>query len=135
LQLVSVGQSVCAQVLKVKEDVDKFSLSLKQSVCFSTDASLVEGYFVEEEKLFELSTKSAGNAKDEWSEDLKIGTYVEGEIQDIKDCGVIMNLYRHKEIVGFLTHYQLSDAVEVGKKVTARVLNVVKADGIVGLTL
>lgn len=58
------------------------------------------------EQLFELSTKAAGNAKDEWSEDLKIGSYVEGEIQDIKDYGVIMNLYKHKEIVGFLTHYQ-----------------------------
>ncbi|CAM6099604.1 unnamed protein product [Calypogeia fissa] len=132
-QFFSVGQSVRAQVLEVKEDVGKFSVSLKHSVCFSTDASLVEGYFIEEEKLFDLS--SAANAKDEWSEDLKIGSYVEGEIQDIKDYGVIMNLYKHKDIVGFLTHYQLGETVEVGKKVKARVLDVVKTEGIVDLTL
>lgn len=59
--------SVCEHLLKsdvdpllrqsfvqVHHDTGKFSLCLKQSVCFSTDASLIHGYFLEEEKVIQL---------------------------------------------------------------------------------
>lgn len=37
--------------VQVHHDTGKFRLCLKQSVCFSTDASLIHGYFLEEEKV------------------------------------------------------------------------------------
>ncbi|KAG0628431.1 hypothetical protein M758_1G025900 [Ceratodon purpureus] len=126
-----IGQSVRAQVLEVHHDTGKFSLCLKQSVCFSTDASLIHGYFLEEEKIVD----SSGASNLEWTESLAIGTCTAGEVQEIKDYGVIIKIPSYNDIVGFVTHYQLGDPVEVGKSVQARVLDVVKADGIVDLTL
>jgi rRNA biogenesis protein RRP5 len=93
---------VRAHVLEVNQEACKFSVSLKQSLCFSTDASLLHGYFLEEDKIVEAS----GASNLEWTESLAIGTCVEGEIQEIKDYGVIVNVPKHKDIVGFVTHYQ-----------------------------
>ncbi|KAG6542156.1 hypothetical protein Mapa_016388 [Marchantia paleacea] len=133
-EIFSAGQSVRAKVLQVMEEKGKFFVSLKQSLCFSTDASLLHGFFIEEEKIFELQSDSNGASNAEWSKELSIGSYVDGEIQDVKDYGVIVNIYKHKDIVGFLAKYQC-DPVEVGTKVRARVLDVAKVDGIVDLTI
>jgi hypothetical protein len=43
-----VGFHSCMQV---NQEACKFSVSLKQSLCFSTDASLLHGYFLEEDKV------------------------------------------------------------------------------------
>lgn len=127
----SVGQSVRAQVLEVYHDTGKFSLCLKQSVCFSTDVSLIQGYFLEEDKIVEASEASDL----EWAKTLAIGACTGGEVQEIKDYGVIVKLPNYKDVVGFVTHYQLGTPVEVGDSVQARVLDVVKADRIVDLTV
>jgi hypothetical protein len=50
--------------------------------------------------------EASGASNLEWTESLAIGTCVEGEIQEIKDYGVIVNVPKHKDIVGFVTHYQ-----------------------------
>ncbi|BBM98348.1 rRNA biogenesis protein RRP5 [Marchantia polymorpha subsp. ruderalis] len=134
-KVFSAGQSVRAKVLQVMEEKGKFFVSLKQSLCFSTDASLLHGFLIEEEKIFELQSGSNGASNVEWSKELTIGSYVDGEIQDVKDYGVIVNIYKHKDIVGFLSKYQLGDPVEVGTKVRARILDVAKVDGIVDLTI
>ena len=39
-------------------------------------------------------------------EGIDIGKCIEGEIQDIKEYGVIVNLQGHKDVVGFVTHHQ-----------------------------
>ncbi|KAL2653093.1 hypothetical protein R1flu_021221 [Riccia fluitans] len=134
-QMFSFGQSVRAKIVEVKEEKGKFYLSLKQSLCFSTDASLLQGYFVEGEKIYQLQSGADGHSSAEWSKSLIIGDYVDGEIQDVKDYGVIMNLFNHQDIVGFIAHYQLGGSVDVGAKVRARILDIVKADGIIDLSI
>lgn len=134
-QHFSIGQSVRAQVVEVNLVSGRFTLSLKQSRCFSTDVSLLQGYFLEEEKIAQLQVKESNGYDLDWSQSFVIGNFVEGEIQDIKPYGVIVNLQDHKDVVGFVTHYQLGGQAEVGKHVTARILDVVKSDGIVDLTL
>lgn len=57
-------------------------------------------------QIFELQSGSNGASNVEWSKELTIGSYVDGEIQDVKDYGVIVNIYKHKDIVGFLSKYQ-----------------------------
>ncbi|KAL3684900.1 hypothetical protein R1sor_002922 [Riccia sorocarpa] len=134
-QMFIFGQSVRAKVTEVKEEKGKFYLSLKQSLCFSTDASLLQSYFLEEEKISQLQAEASGQSSLEWSKDLAIGGYVDGEIQDVKDYGVIMNLFDHQDIVGFIAHYQVGGTAVVGAKFKARVLDIVKSDGIVDLSL
>ncbi|KAJ7541483.1 hypothetical protein O6H91_10G061600 [Diphasiastrum complanatum] len=129
------GQSVRAQILEIDEEKGKISLNLKHSVCFSTDASLLQGYFLEEEMIAELQALENGGTSAEWTDDLLIGSLIEGEVQEVKDYGVIINLKAHEDVVGFATHYQVDGPVQIGKQIRARILDVVKADGIVDLTL
>jgi ribosomal protein S1 len=56
--------------------------------------------------------EASGASNLEWTESLAIGTCVEGEIQEIKDYGVIVNVPKHKDIVGFVTHYQCMSIME-----------------------
>lgn len=165
--------------MQVNQETGKFSLCLKQSVSFSTDASLIYGYFLEEEKVsqdevqnsfawivtlfwrtillsglsrydsawlllasctllvtptdlfrnlswisgveyliflvrgrsqiiwcFSQIVEASGASNLEWTENLAVGTCIDGEIQEIKDYGVIVNVQNHKDVVGFVTHYQ-----------------------------
>eukprot|EP00250_Pteridium_aquilinum_P021384 c25103_g1_i1 orf=322-6036(-) len=134
-QHFSIGQSVRAQVLEVNLVSGRFTVSLKQSQCYSTDTSFLQGYFLEEEKIAELQASKSDSADLDWGESIGVGKVIKGEIQDIKEYGVIVNLKNHKDVVGFVTHHQLDSKVEVGEHVTARILDVVKSDGIVDLTL
>lgn len=49
---------------------------------------------------------SNGASNLEWTESLAIGAYTAGEVQEVKDYGVIVKIPSHKDIVGFVTHYQ-----------------------------
>ncbi|KAH9327355.1 hypothetical protein KI387_007533 [Taxus chinensis] len=131
-----IGQSVRSQILKVNEETGKIRLSLKQSACFSTDASLIQGYFVEEDMISKLQASESASSDIDWAEDFVIGSCVEGEVLEIKEYGVIVNLKEYKDIVGFITHHQLGGiSVEIGKIVEARILDIVRSDGIVDLSL
>ncbi|KAI5068389.1 hypothetical protein GOP47_0016734 [Adiantum capillus-veneris] len=131
----AVGQSVRAKVLEVNLLAGRFNLSLKQSHCYSTDTTFLKGYFLEEEKIAELQASKSDGAELEWGKDIGVGKVIEGEIQDIKEYGVIVNVQNLKDVVGFVTHHQLDSEVKVGDHVTARILDVVKSDGILDLTL
>ncbi|EFJ26457.1 hypothetical protein SELMODRAFT_451250 [Selaginella moellendorffii] len=130
-QVFFVGQSVRAQVLEVDSENEKFVLSLKQSACFSTDVSLIQGYFLEEELIAKLKEKEGLD----WGNKLQIGELVEADVQEVKDYGIILNLKDNADVVGFATHYQSNSPVEVGAAVKACILDVVKTDGIVDLSL
>ncbi|MCO5547404.1 hypothetical protein L7F22_000852 [Adiantum nelumboides] len=131
----AVGQSVRAKVLEVNLMSGRFNLSLKQSHCYSTDTTFLKGYFVEEEKIAELQASKSDGADLDWGKAVGVGKVIEGDIQDIKEYGVIVNVQNLKDVVGFVTHHQLDSAVKVGDHVTARILDVVKSDGILDLTL
>eukprot|EP01018_Ginkgo_biloba_P021204 Gb_10495 [translate_table: standard] len=135
-QCLYVGQSVRSQILNVDDKTGRISLSLEQSACFSTDASLVQGYFLDEDKIAKLHASESGGSDINWAENFNIGSCIDGEIQEIKEYGIIVNLKEHKDIVGFITHYQLGGvSVEIGTVVQALILDVVKSDGIVDLSL
>lgn len=70
-----------------------------------------------------------------WTGTFKIGGKVRGEIQDVKEYGVIVNLEENSEVVGFATHYQAMGVGTVGEKVEGRVLDVGVSDGIVDISL
>jgi hypothetical protein len=46
-----------------------------------------------------------GSADLDW-EGIDIGRCIQGEVQDIKEYGVIINIQGHKDVVGFVTHHQ-----------------------------
>ena len=54
--------------------------------------------------------KLQGSDSDEselnWTEDFKVGSAVEGKIQEIKDVGVIVSFGKFNDVLGFVTHYQ-----------------------------
>lgn len=50
--------------------------------------------------------EASGPSNVEWTESLAIGSSVAGEVQEIKDYGVIINMPSHNDVVGFVTHYQ-----------------------------
>ncbi|KAH7441212.1 hypothetical protein KP509_03G029000 [Ceratopteris richardii] len=134
-QHFTVGQSVRAQVLEVNLDFGRFNVSLKQSVCYSTDTNLIKGYFLEEEKIAELQASKADLAKMNSIDSIVVGGVIKGVVQDIKEYGIIVDIQNFKDFVGFVTHFQIDSELKVGDVVTARVLDVVKSDGIIDLTL
>ena len=46
-----------------------------------------------------------GSADLDW-DGIDIGKCIQGEVQDIKEYGVIVNIQDHKDVVGFVTHHQ-----------------------------
>jgi predicted RNA-binding protein with RPS1 domain len=66
---------------------------------------------------------------------LAIGAVVEGTVSDVKEYGVLVNLAAHAELVGFAALHQARDGLKPGEKVSALVLDVSKAEGIVDLSL
>lgn len=64
-----------------------------------------------------------------------MGAVVEGTVSDVKEYGVLVNLAAHAELVGFAALHQARDGLKPGDKVSAVVLDVSKAEGIVDLSL
>eukprot|EP00850_Spirogloea_muscicola_P009207 SM000051S17567 [mRNA] locus=s51:399348:414396:+ [translate_table: standard] len=130
-----VGHSVCSQILEVDLEKERFTVSLKQSVCASSDTKLLFGYFLEEEKIAELQAKVEATPSLTWAEAFSIGDIVAGEVQDVKDYGVIVNLPSHADVVAFVTHYQAGRKVDIGQKVQGVILDISKVDGVVDISM
>ncbi|KAG1347586.1 Ribosomal protein S1-like1 [Cocos nucifera] len=120
-----VGQSVRSHVLTFNGETGRLKLSLKQSLCSSSDVSFIHGYFLLEEKIAALQMSVANNSDSSWTRSFGIGSLVEGEIQEIKEFGVVASFRDH---VGGIN-------VEVGSVVKALVLDIAKSDGLVDLSL
>lgn len=41
-----------------------------------------------------------------WVKEFSIGSLVEGEIQEIKELGVVLGFKNHHDVVGFVAHHQ-----------------------------
>ncbi|WOL03965.1 rRNA biogenesis protein RRP5 [Canna indica] len=131
-----VGQTVRSYILNVNSESGRIKLSLKQSLCSSPDVSFIRGYFLLEEKIVAMQNSDVKDFDLSWAKNFRIGSLVEGEIQEIKEMGVIVCFKNHNDVVGFVSHHQLGDVkVEVGMVVTALVLDISKLDCLVDLSL
>ena len=50
--------------------------------------------------------EASGPSNAEWTYNLAIARSDAGEIHEIKDYDVIINMPSHNDVVGFVTHYQ-----------------------------
>lgn len=53
-----------------------------------------------------LQMSDANNSDPSWTRSLSIGSLVRGEIQEIKEFGVVVSFIDHGDAVGFVTHHQ-----------------------------
>ncbi|XP_028055127.1 rRNA biogenesis protein RRP5 isoform X13 [Camellia sinensis] len=131
-----IGQSVRSYILDVSSETGRVTLSLKQSLCSSTDASFIQEYFLLEEKIAKLQLSDSKSLGLNWVEDFSIGSVVEGKVSDVKDFGVVVSFEKYDDVFGFVTHYQLGGiTVETGSIVRAVVLDVAKIEHLVDLSL
>ncbi|KAL2897412.1 rRNA biogenesis protein RRP5 [Bienertia sinuspersici] len=131
-----VGQSVRCNILDINNDSQRLTLSLKQSNCSSTDTSFLQSYFLTEEKVAELQVSATESSEFSWPEDINIGCIVEGRINETKDFGVVVSFDKYSDVFGFITQYQLGGkTLETGSTIRAAVLDVVKSERLVDLSL
>ncbi|GMP76051.1 hypothetical protein CsSME_00032894 [Camellia sinensis var. sinensis] len=131
-----IGQSVRSYILDVSSETGRVTLSLKQSLCSSMDASFIQEYFLLEEKIAKLQLSDSKSLGLNWVEDFSIGSVVEGKVSDVKDFGVFVSFEKYNDVFGFVTHYQLGGiTVETGSIVRAVVLDVAKIEHLVDLSL
>ncbi|KAJ6846908.1 rRNA biogenesis protein RRP5 [Iris pallida] len=131
-----LGQSVRSHILNVNRETGRIKLSLKQSLCFSTDVSFIRGYFHLEEKIATLHLSDAKSSDLSWVESFSIGSVVEGVIQEKKEFGLVLSFKDHAEIVGFVANHQLGGSkVKEGSVVKAFVLDISKSECLVDLSL
>ncbi|OIV89511.1 hypothetical protein TanjilG_20430 [Lupinus angustifolius] len=131
-----VGQSVRSNVSNISSETGRVTLSLKQTSCSSTDASFIQDYFLMDEKIAKLEYLGSGASDLKWDEGFNIGTVVKGKVADVKDVGVVVSFEKYNDVIGFITNYQLAGTtVEKGSVVEALVLDIVKAEPLVDLTL
>ncbi|KAK9088291.1 hypothetical protein Scep_027373 [Stephania cephalantha] len=131
-----VGQSVRSNVLNVDSQTGRMSLSLKQSTCFSTDASLIQGYFLSEEKISELRMVGLESSGFKWADEFTIGSLVEGVVHEIKESGLVLRFKDHDGVFGFISNYHVSGVtVELGSVVKSMVLDIDKTNCRVDLSL
>ncbi|KAJ6839615.1 rRNA biogenesis protein RRP5 [Iris pallida] len=130
------GQSVRTHILNVNRETGRIKLSLKQSLCFSTDVSFIRDYFLVEEKIATLQFSDAKRSDLSWVKSFTIGSVVEGVIQEGKEFGLVLSFEDHAEIVGFVANHQLGGSkVKEGSAVKAFVLDISKSEGLVDLSL
>lgn len=41
-----------------------------------------------------------------WDEEFKIGTVVDGKVEDVKEVGVVISFEKYNDVFGFITNYQ-----------------------------
>lgn len=130
-----VGQSVRSHVVDVNNDTGKIKLAMKQSLCFSTDASYAQGYFHMEDKISTLQSLNGKDSDSKQVKDLTLGSVLTGEVQEIKEFGVVLGLKNYGDIVGFVSQHQLGGiTVEKGSIVRAFVLDISKSESLVDLS-
>uniref|UniRef100_A0A5B7AEH9 rRNA biogenesis protein RRP5 n=1 Tax=Davidia involucrata TaxID=16924 RepID=A0A5B7AEH9_DAVIN len=131
-----IGQSIRSNVLDVSNETGRITLSLKQSLCSSTDASFIQEYFILEEKIAKMQMSDSKGLELKWVEGFNIGGVLEGKVHDAKDSGVVISFEKYNDVFGFVTHYQLGGVtVETGSVVRAAVLDVAKIENLVDLSL
>ncbi|GER39943.1 RNA binding [Striga asiatica] len=135
-EIFYVGQSVRSNVIDVSTETGRITLSLKQSLCCSTDASFIQEYFLLEEKIAKLQALESEDPGLRWINEFGVGSIIEGKIHQIKDYGVVISFKEHKDVYGFISHHQLAGTtVERNSVVKAAVLDISKIDRLVDLSL
>ncbi|KAG6700889.1 hypothetical protein I3842_08G135300 [Carya illinoinensis] len=131
-----IGQSVRSNILDVSNETGRITVSLKQSSCYSTDASFIQEYFVLEDKIARLQSLESKGSELKWVEGFSISSVIEGKIQEVKDIGVVVSFEKYLDVFGFITHYQLGGTTaKTGSLVRAVVLDVSVAEHLVDLSL
>ncbi|XP_065857406.1 rRNA biogenesis protein RRP5-like [Euphorbia lathyris] len=131
-----IGQSVRSNIIDVNSETNRITVSMKQSSCFSTDASFLESYFRLEDKVRSCMFSDSISPDMKWLESFKIGSVIEAKVKESKDVGIVVTFDKYNGVVGFIAHYQLGQiVVETGSTVRAAVLDVLKSDRFVELSL
>ncbi|XP_073045795.1 rRNA biogenesis protein RRP5 [Primulina eburnea] len=131
-----VGQSVRSNIVDVGSETGRITLSLKQSLCCSTDSSFIQEYFLLEEKIAKVQLLDSEGPELSWISAFDIGTIIEGKVHETKDFGVIINFEKYNDVYGFISHYQLAGTtVENNSTIRAVVIDVSKIERLVDLTL
>ncbi|KAL6534583.1 hypothetical protein OROGR_013258 [Orobanche gracilis] len=138
-EIFYVGQSVRSNIVDVNTEMGRITLSLKQSLCSSTDASFIQEYFLLEEKLSFIAKLQVLDSEDpglRWIDEFGICSIIEGKVHEIKDYGVVISFEEHNDVYGFISHYQLAGTiVESNSVIRAAVLDVSKIERLVDLSL
>jgi len=128
-----VGQSVRSHVLNVNAESARVKLSLQQSMCFSSDFSFIQGYFLLDQKIATLKYSGPITSHD-WMKSFGVGSLVKGEVGAVEEYGVILNFKDHPDVVGLIEHHQLGGStVKVGSSVKGLVVDF--SEGVVNLSL
>ncbi|PKA45582.1 30S ribosomal protein S1, chloroplastic [Apostasia shenzhenica] len=131
-----IGQSVRSHIVNVDNEAGRIKLSLKQSFCFSTDISYIQGYFLLDDKISMLQSLDGKVSNSNWVKDFNIGIVVMGEVQDIKEFGIVLGFSNYENVVGFVAQHQLGElSVEKGSVIRAVVLDISKSESLVDLSL
>ncbi|KAJ9541321.1 hypothetical protein OSB04_027827, partial [Centaurea solstitialis] len=131
-----VGQSVRSNILDVNSETGRITLSLKQSLCSSVDASFIQEYFLLEEKIAKLHYSGSKSSSLKWVKDFPLGGLIEGTVHEEKESGFIISFQKYNDVFGFVTRHQLGESsVDIGATVKAVVLDVAKIDRLVDLSL
>ncbi|KAL3341525.1 hypothetical protein AABB24_025863 [Solanum stoloniferum] len=131
-----IGQSVRTNIIDVSSETSRITVSLKQSICCSTDASFIQEYFLVEEKIAKLQSVDSGSCDLRWVEQFNVGSTVKGKVHEIKEFGVVVSFQKYDDVFGFISHYQLSGLpVETGSSICAAVLDVSRIERLVDLSL
>eukprot|EP00887_Chlorella_sp_A99_P001742 scaffold19.g1742.t1 len=141
----SEGQSVRAQVAQVDHACQRFSLTLKQSLCgpsAAADAGEYLCYLFADLAAAEQLAAASGQGDEaasevDWDRLFAIGTVVEGSVHDVKEYGILCDLQPHPDVVGLAAPHQVPEgrALAAGDPVHAAVLDFNRKDGIVDLSL
>ncbi|CAA0842788.1 Unknown protein [Striga hermonthica] len=135
-EIFYVGQSVRSNVIDVNTETGRITLSLKQSLCCSTDASFIQEYFLVEEKIAKQQALESEDPGLRWMNEFGVGSIIEGKIHRIEDYGVVISFKEHKDVYGFISHHQLAGTtMERNSVVKAAVLDVSKIERLVDLSL
>lgn len=131
-----VGQSVRSNIQDVSTETGRITVSLKQSLCSSTDASFIQEYFILEEKIAELHYSGLNSSSLKWVKEFPIGNVIEGTVHAAKESGVIISFQKYNDVFGFITHHQLGGStLDIGSTIKATILDVSKMDRLVDLSL
>lgn len=131
-----IGQSVRCHIVDVDNETGKIKLAMKQSLCFSTDASFIRSYFHVEDKISASQSLDGKISFLNWVKDFSIGSVHMGKVQEVKESGVVLHFENSGDVVGFVSQHQLGGVnVEKGSVVRAFVLDISKSENIVDLSL
>ncbi|RAL51772.1 hypothetical protein DM860_010490 [Cuscuta australis] len=130
-----VGQSVRTNILDANGESGRITVSLKQSLCSSTDATFIQEYFLSEHKIAELPSLGSDTGLS-WTDEFALGSIVEGKVHEIKEFGVVITFDKYDDVFGFISEYQLGGVkVDLGSTIQAAVIDVSKTERLLDLSL